>query len=234
MCLLNARIGKNHLAGRHACHRRPAREPQHPAWPAHGGAQAKITINFWFWGESNVTGANKWMKETIGLFEKAHPNIQVNLDVQGDDNLVSNFQAAAAAHGGPIKPPSGRPFRYCSKPGPEVIVPLSDYIPRSEIKHWVGTGENVYAGKVWGMPLDLIGIPIVYNKALFKQAGLDPNKPPTTWAQFLAACAKLKAKGITPFAMGNKDGFAGAWFWSTLGRGQLSRRRRKRAVTARN
>ena len=76
---LNARIGKIiSLAAMLAIVALPA---NHTALAADGGAQAKITINFWFWGESNVTGANKWMKETIGLFEKAHPNIQVNLDV---------------------------------------------------------------------------------------------------------------------------------------------------------
>jgi len=102
------------------------------------------------------------------------------------------------------------------------IVPLTGLIPASEIKHWAGTAENQYGGKVWGMPLYLIGIPVVYDKTLFQKAGLDPNNPPTTWTQFLSVCAKLKAKGITPFVMGNKDGFAGAWLWSTFGKGSLN------------
>ena len=98
-------------------------------------------------------------------------------------------------------------------------MPLSDYIPLERNQTLGRDGRKRLRRKGLGHAAHLIGIPIVYNKALFKQAGLDPNKPPTTWAQFLAACAKLKAKGITPFAMGNKDGFAGAWFWSTFGRG---------------
>jgi ABC-type glycerol-3-phosphate transport system substrate-binding protein len=102
------------------------------------------------------------------------------------------------------------------------IVPLSDYIPRSEIAHWASTAENIYAGKVWAMPVYLIGQPVAYNKTLFRQAGLDPNKPPQTWAQFLSACARLKSKGIIPFAFGNKDGFGGASFWSLFGKGSLN------------
>ena len=187
----------------------------------HRHAQAPITLTFWFWGESNVTGANKWMAQTIALFEKAHPSIQIKLDIQSDDNLVSNFQAAAAARSGPDLATQWATIPVLSQAWAGAIVPLSDYIPKSEMAHWVSTFENVYAGKVWGMPLYLIGIPIAYNKALFRKAGLDPTKPPRTWAQFLATCAKLKAKGIIPFAMGNKDGFAGAWFWSTFGRGRL-------------
>ena len=35
------------------------------------------------------------------------------------------------------------------------------------------------------------------------------SKPPTNWSQFLAACKKLQAAGITPLALGLKDGFGG-------------------------
>jgi raffinose/stachyose/melibiose transport system substrate-binding protein len=41
-----------------------------------------------------------------------------------------------------------------------------------------------------------------YNKDLFKQAGVEP---PTTFDEFLAVCAKLKAAGITPISMDGKD-----------------------------
>jgi ABC-type glycerol-3-phosphate transport system substrate-binding protein len=149
--------------------------PHGYATPAHA---ATANLSFWFWGESNVIGANKWMKQTISLFEKAHPGITISLDVQGDDNLVSNFQAAAAAHNGPDLATQWATVPVLAQAWAGAIVPLSDYIPKSEIAHWASTAENVYAGKVWGMPLYLIGIPIVYNKTLFRKAGLDPNKPP--------------------------------------------------------
>ena len=72
------------------------------------------------------------------------------------------------------------------------------------------------------MPQYLIGIPFVWNKQLFKKAGLAPNKGPRTWAQFLADCKKLKAAGITPFGMGNQDGYGGAWFFSLIGKQNLN------------
>jgi ABC-type glycerol-3-phosphate transport system substrate-binding protein len=80
----------------------------------------------------------------------------------------------------------------------------------------------MWQGKLWAMPQYLIGIPFVWNKQLFKQAGLDPNKAPKTWAEFLADAKKLKAKGITPFGMGNKDGYGGAWFFSLIGKQNLN------------
>jgi len=101
-------------------------------------------------------------------------------------------------------------------------VPISDYVPAKEIKNWIGTSENMSGGKLWAMPQYLLGIPFVWNKALFKKAGLDPNKGPKTWAQLLAAAKKLKAAGITPFGMGNKDGYGGAWFFSLIGKQNLN------------
>ena len=51
-----------------------------------------------------------------------------------------------------------------------------------------------------------------YNKTLFKQAGLDPNKPPTTFAQILADAKKISAlgNGIYGFSFaGNCQGCLG-------------------------
>jgi ABC-type glycerol-3-phosphate transport system substrate-binding protein len=197
--------------------------PQSPTLAtARSSAGPTITLTYYWWAESDVPGADNWMQQTIALFEKAHPNIQVKLDIQSSDALQSNFAAAAAAHSGPDIATQWATMPVLSQAWSGAIVPLNGLIPASEMKHWVGTAENAYGGKVWGMPLYLIGIPVVYNKTLFSKAGLDPNKPPATWAEFLSACAKLKAKGIIPFAMGNKDGFAGAWFWSTFGKGSLN------------
>lgn len=36
-----------------------------------------------------------------------------------------------------------------------------------------------------------------YNKDLFAKAGLDPNKPPATWQEFVGMAAKMKASGVT-------------------------------------
>jgi sn-glycerol 3-phosphate transport system substrate-binding protein len=42
-----------------------------------------------------------------------------------------------------------------------------------------------------------------YNKDAFEKAGLDPEKPPATWNDVIAACRALKAKSATPVPMGS-------------------------------
>lgn len=66
---------------------------------------------------------------------------------------------------------------------------------------------NAYKGKVYIPPTNSQIIPMVFfNKSLFAQAGI--SAAPTTWAEFMADCAKLKAHGITPMELGGSDSFA--------------------------
>ena len=67
-------------------------------------------------------------------------------------------------------------------------------------------------GKVWAVPFSLSGVGIWYNKALFAQAGV--TEVPTTWSDFLDAVDALKAAGITPIALGNKDKWEGMYWYS--------------------
>ena len=57
-------------------------------------------------------------------------------------------------------------------------------------------------GKVYTLPMDENAIGVTYNKQIFSQHGLSV---PTTWADFLAVCEKLKSAGVTPLALGIKD-----------------------------
>jgi ABC-type glycerol-3-phosphate transport system substrate-binding protein len=56
------------------------------------------------------------------------------------------------------------------------------------------------------LPLTAQGQGIYYNKANFIKAGLDPNKAPQSWNEFLAACEALKQAGIPPVVIGVPHG----------------------------
>ena len=71
-------------------------------------------------------------------------------------------------------------------------------------------GDHIY-----GMPTGINRWIVLYNKELFKKAGID--KTPTTWAELMADAEKLKAAGITPFNATLQDGWRGfIWFEELL------------------
>ncbi len=56
---------------------------------------------------------------------------------------------------------------------------------------------------------------ILYNRELFKKAGI--AKEPTTWKEFMDACKKLQAVGVTPFAFAMQGGAQfTSWMLTTL------------------
>ena len=65
-------------------------------------------------------------------------------------------------------------------------------------------------GEVYGFPLYYYVWGFIYRKSLFERLGI---RPPATWSEFLRACERLKAAGVTPLAVGARSGWpAAAWF----------------------
>jgi ABC-type glycerol-3-phosphate transport system substrate-binding protein len=190
------------------------------ARPSDDPNNAKLT--YWYWAESDAPGANKWLKKEVALYEKAHPKVKISVVIQSTDTLTSAFTTAAQTRSGPDIATQWATLPTLTPAWNGATVPISDYVPAKETKNWISTAENMSGGKLWAMPQYLIGIPLVWNKTLFRKAGLNPNRGPKTWAQFLADAKKLKAAGITPFGMGNKDGYGGAWFFSLIGKQNLN------------
>lgn len=64
---------------------------------------------------------------------------------------------------------------------------------------------NLVDGKYYGFPEQTNCVALFYNKTLFKEAGLDPEKPPKTWDEFVEIGKKITnpQKGIYAFAMDN-------------------------------
>jgi raffinose/stachyose/melibiose transport system substrate-binding protein len=179
-----------------------------------GGDPYKGTLTYWLWGESNVPGMDKWMATMVAKYTALHPDVHVNVVSQSDDTLIGAFRLAAQSHSGPDIDTQWSTLPTLTPYWNGSAVAISDYLPKSETSQWINASENTTGGKIIAMPLYLVGIPLVWNKTLFKQAGLNPDRAPATWDELLADCAALKAHGITPIGMGNKDGWFGAWLFS--------------------
>lgn len=58
----------------------------------------------------------------------------------------------------------------------------------------VSVRQNTFAGRLYGVPWVLSPKALLYNKRLFREAGLDPNRPPRTWAELEDAAQRLTHK----------------------------------------
>jgi len=74
-----------------------------------------------------------------------------------------------------------------------------------------GNSYKVTPG-IYGVPIDVMTIQMVYNKSLFKKLGLNANKPPQTLTEFLEIGQKLKAAGM----QGMVSGWAEMWMIDCL------------------
>jgi ABC-type glycerol-3-phosphate transport system substrate-binding protein len=125
-------------------------------------------LTYWYWAESDAPGANSWLKKEVALYEKAHPKVKISVVIQSTDTLTSAFTTASQTKSGPDIATQWATLPTLTPAWNGSSVPISDYVPASEIKNWIGTPENMSGGKLWAMPQYLLGIPFVWNKSLFK------------------------------------------------------------------
>ena len=177
---------------------------------------------YWFWGESDIPGSTAWMQAAIKKYQALHKGLTIELVPQNSDTLQGAFETTAQSKSGPDIAMQWATLPVLTPVWRGQVSSLKGLVAPSEMANWLNTSENVSGGESWAMPLYLLGQPFVWNKALFKKAGLNPDKGPTTWKEFLADCAALKKAGITPVVMGDKDGFFGSWFQGTIGTQNLN------------
>lgn len=189
-----------------------------PALQATTRAQEDVTLTWWWWGTGDIPTMRDWVEWVSAAYEEAHPNVTIVAEERTDADIFTAFEAAAAAHEGPDIAPQWAGMPVMSQVWAGNVAPVSDYVDQAEMGQWLNIGENEFDGKIWAAPIYVVGIPLAYNKELFRQAGLDPEQPMATFDELLAACDALKAAGITPLVGGNRAGYEGSWVFGQLGK----------------
>jgi sn-glycerol 3-phosphate transport system substrate-binding protein len=79
----------------------------------------------------------------------------------------------------------------------DAIVAWNDLARGSDDQAWMKSFFPAFmknsqtGGKTWGIPFQRSTIVLYWNKEAFKEAGLDPNKPPTSWSEQVEMAKKL-------------------------------------------
>lgn len=161
------------------------------------GAQVKIRFQTWHWNETPwVNSLNEFMK----TFNQSNPGIEVVRDdsryADKEAVFIAQSQAKAAAD---IPHFSYRPIRQFADRG--YLLDLTPFIEKEGGQKFLAQWDQAaleickYKGKIYCLPDDNNPLVLMYNKEHFTQAGLDPNKPPATWAEFLDYGKKLTRAG---------------------------------------
>lgn len=153
-----------------------------------GGKEVTITFMNW-WGATR----EPLMNEVIANFNKVCPNITVVNAVQswdGREQLVATTVAGSEAPN-LIMTSRTETYKFAYQ---ELIEPIDGYVQASGIDpasiFYAGElGNQVFEGKLYTMPMPTAGGIsglYLYNKEMFRQAGLDPDSPPQTWQELEA------------------------------------------------
>ncbi|MFQ6171453.1 ABC transporter substrate-binding protein [Oryzobacter sp. R7] len=176
-----------------------------------GASQGAGTQTLEFWWNPSVESADQmqtWMNGVIKEFVAANQGTAVESTTQPSEQLASNFRTACQSRTG-----SDLQHQYS---GPytlqfvweKCIAPLDGTLDAETMGHVLPPQAlDIYKfqGKTWALPWYNAPIPLMYNKALFTKAGLDPEKPPATMDELISAAAALRKAGITPWGYGVKN-----------------------------
>lgn len=151
------------------------------------------------------------LKEVIRRFEAENKDIKVTDIFKPDTTITADVQAALAARRRvDIATIAGRNVYFMSQNTPAVAINqdpakatfLDNYLPQ-----FLDVGRH--GDKIYAVPY-AFGTPMLYyNKDVFRKAGLDPDLPPGTWDELIAAAKTIQDKtgvaGVAHLTAGNKD-----------------------------
>jgi sn-glycerol 3-phosphate transport system substrate-binding protein len=159
-------------------------------------ARAETTLQFYF--PVAVGGPiTKIIDGMVADFEKANPTIKVKPIYAGSyqDTIT---KVLTAIKGGDVPQLSViLSTDMYTLIDEDAIVPIDSLLKTDDDKKWLagfypGFMENSQTGgKTWGVPFQRSTIVMYWNKDAFKEAGLDPEKPPQTWDELVAYGQKL-------------------------------------------
>jgi multiple sugar transport system substrate-binding protein len=168
--------------------------------------KAETTITFMGWVNMFDFQKPGWAR-IIDNFAKAHPDIKITYIGTPAEDTLRQVTAAILAH----RPPD---IMQVSAPwiqqldDQDALEPLDPLLGKEEIGRLWKTGVQALTidGKMKGAAWLPSPTMWVYNRNLFTRAGLDPDKPPTTWLALTEDVAKICA--LPPDASGKVFGAA--------------------------
>jgi sn-glycerol 3-phosphate transport system substrate-binding protein len=139
----------------------------------------------------------------VADFEKDHPDIKVHAIYAGNYNDARVKALAALKSGQPAETSVMFSIDLYELTEQGAIEPFDSLVKTKADRAWLKSfypslmANGELAGKTWSIPFQRSTIVMYYNKDAFKEAGLDPNHPPATWAEMRDMAKKLVKKNAS-------------------------------------
>jgi ABC-type glycerol-3-phosphate transport system substrate-binding protein len=191
---------------------------------------SNVTLTFWHY----FTDRAKLFNQFAAQYKKL-TGVTVNMELVSGDVLGQKFQAAAQAHTLPDISAAWTGVGDGTAPyAKEGIIknlqqPMSQGWSKEFVKAYLQSASfpknNTFGVKPgpYLVPLDANNMQFLYNKTLFKQAGIKTT--PKTYAELIADGNKLAKLGVAPFVSGfgswPMDAYAQPYMWNVVGKANL-------------
>ena len=172
-----------------------------------GGTSTDLSAELTWWDTSDATNEAPAYDELIAKFNEEYPDITIKHETVPFDQTQNKFKTAAESGSG----------------APDILRAEVAWTPEFASLGYLyaldGTAalennfletplsSNVYEDKTYGVPQVTDTLGLMYNKALFEKAGLDPDAPPTTWDEVREAAKALKDKAKVDALYINSGGY---------------------------
>ncbi|HEX8008300.1 MAG TPA: extracellular solute-binding protein, partial [Trebonia sp.] len=187
---------------------------------AGGSAGGHVTISINCAPPPAATALHKEWTEDVAIFEKQNPNITIQSIYTSPCEVPATFTAALDAGTEPNVfytyftdknqvLDAGQAADITQYVNTKTVPALNDIVPTAMAA--VTAGKTLY-----GLPTLNYTQGLVINRKLFQQAGLNPDQPPTTWAQVEQDAKAITNLGHGIYGYGDYSaGNNGGWHFSS-------------------
>jgi raffinose/stachyose/melibiose transport system substrate-binding protein len=177
------------------------------------------------WDQEVRGGQNEQMERLNAAFQQQYPNVTIKRDSRSFDDLATTLRLALSGNDAPdvVQANNGRADMGAFVAAGELL-PLApwsraygwDQRYPDSVRQYVSytpDGKVFGEGEMYGLPQVGEVVGVYYNPAELQRLGI---AVPTTWEEFEAALAAVKAGGATPLALGNVEGWPALHVFGTV------------------
>lgn len=151
----------------------------------------------------NARGAEAAERKLVERYMKDHPNIDIEYlsatsmsgpsDTDAIANLIFNIQSKRVVDLAKVEV-SRTPLDLMAADASKELGALGGDAVKKRAEALQNSGYVMVNNGIWALPYEFDPFGYIYNATLFKEVGLDPDKPPQTWDALRTTNTTIKSK----------------------------------------